>query len=109
MIRSYIESEALIMLLSATICILWDPRIVGDFSTDANTTFIFARLKISTRIMISISSHPFAIGIRSCFQCQINLNVIIEQPTLQQNIGEANHIIPCNVHGYEYDWNSLED
>ena len=91
MIRSYFELEALVMLLSATIFILWDPTIPGDFSTDANTTFIFARLKISTRIMISISSDPFAIGIRTCFPCQININVITKQPTLHQKTPEANH------------------
>jgi phage anti-repressor protein len=47
--------------------------------------------------MISISSDPFAIGIRTCFPCQININVITKQPTFHQNTPEANHTISINL------------
>lgn len=59
------ESEVAFINLSATIFVPLDAKTCADFSTEATTTFTFARLRMSIKITTSISSDPLAIGIRT--------------------------------------------
>lgn len=64
-IKSYIESEIALINLSATIFVPLDAKTCADFSTEATTTFTFARLRMSIKVTTSISSDPLAIGMRT--------------------------------------------
>uniref|UniRef100_A0A3Q7FCW4 Uncharacterized protein n=1 Tax=Solanum lycopersicum TaxID=4081 RepID=A0A3Q7FCW4_SOLLC len=59
------ESEVAFINLSATIFVPLDAKTCADFSTEATTTFTFARLRMSIKVTTSISSDPLAIGIRT--------------------------------------------
>lgn len=61
-IKSYMESAVASINLSATIFVPLDAKTCADFSTEATTTFTFARLRMSINVTTSISSDPLATG-----------------------------------------------
>lgn len=65
-IKSYIDSPATLINLSATIFVPLDAKIFVDLPTEATTTSTFARLSISTIVTNSISCVPLATGMRTC-------------------------------------------